>query len=189
MFNLGAGEILIILVIALLLLGPRRLPEMARGIGKFMHEFRRQTDDIRHTVEREFYKMDQEIAVEDRPLPPPMGARAPAMGSRPPPVGGPAVAINPELRGEPAPALLGEGAPAGLAQVAAPGEAVAVTPEAAAGAAVAAGLVASAQPGPEAGVAGASPEGAPAAEGAADTLPTLTPVAGTVARSRAPKAS
>ena len=67
MFNLGAGEIALILVAALLLLGPERLPELARGIGKFMREFRRQTDDVRGLVEREFYKMDQEVFAETKP--------------------------------------------------------------------------------------------------------------------------
>jgi sec-independent protein translocase protein TatB len=65
MFNLGAGEIAVILVVALLLLGPDKLPELARGIGKFMREFRRQTDDVRGLVEREFYKMDTEVFAED----------------------------------------------------------------------------------------------------------------------------
>jgi sec-independent protein translocase protein TatB len=60
MFNIGAGEMVLILVAALLVLGPSRLPEMARAIGKFMREFRRQTDDVRVMVEREFYRMDEE---------------------------------------------------------------------------------------------------------------------------------
>jgi sec-independent protein translocase protein TatB len=67
MFNIGTGEIALIAVAALLLLGPKRLPELARGIGKFMREFRRQTDDIRNTVEREFYKMDQELSINESP--------------------------------------------------------------------------------------------------------------------------
>lgn len=62
MFNLGSGEIALIAVAALLILGPSRLPELARGIGKFMREFRRQTDEVRGVVEREFYKMDADIA-------------------------------------------------------------------------------------------------------------------------------
>lgn len=66
MFNLGAGEIAVILIVALLLLGPDKLPELARGIGKFVREFRRQTDDVRGLVEREFYKMDQEVFAEDQ---------------------------------------------------------------------------------------------------------------------------
>lgn len=66
MFNLGAGEIAVIMIVALLLLGPDKLPELARGIGKFVREFRRQTDDVRGLVEREFYKMDQEVFAEEQ---------------------------------------------------------------------------------------------------------------------------
>jgi sec-independent protein translocase protein TatB len=69
MFNLGAGEIAVIMIVALLLLGPDKLPELARGIGKFVREFRRQTDDVRGMVEREFYKMDQEVFAEEQPQP------------------------------------------------------------------------------------------------------------------------
>ncbi len=67
MFNIGAGEMVLIMVAALLILGPTRLPELARGIGKFMREFRRQTDEVRNVVEREFYSMDQEIARDPTP--------------------------------------------------------------------------------------------------------------------------
>ena len=64
MLNIGPGEVVVILVAALLILGPNRLPELARGLGKFMREFRRQTDEVRGVVEREFYRMDQEINTE-----------------------------------------------------------------------------------------------------------------------------
>ncbi|MDP1822408.1 MAG: twin-arginine translocase TatA/TatE family subunit [Archangium sp.] len=66
MFNIGSGEIALIAVVALLILGPSRLPELARGIGKFMREFRRQTDEVRGVVEREFYKMDAELKIPDQ---------------------------------------------------------------------------------------------------------------------------
>lgn len=61
MFNIGSGELVLIAVVALLVLGPKRLPELARGLGKFLREFRRQTDEVRGVVEREFYKMDSEM--------------------------------------------------------------------------------------------------------------------------------
>ncbi len=62
MFNIGVGEIALILVVALLVLGPQRLPELARGLGKLMRAFRRQTDEVRSVIEREFYRMDQDVA-------------------------------------------------------------------------------------------------------------------------------
>jgi sec-independent protein translocase protein TatB len=78
MFNIGSGEFALIAVVALLVLGPKRLPELARGIGKFLREFRRQTDEVRGVVEREFYKMDSEMSIHEDPL-----AVLPAVGSEP----------------------------------------------------------------------------------------------------------
>ena len=43
MFNVGGGEILVILLLALLVLGPDKLPEYARKAGRYMNEFRRLT--------------------------------------------------------------------------------------------------------------------------------------------------
>jgi sec-independent protein translocase protein TatB len=82
MFNIGAGEIALICVAALLILGPQRLPELARGIGKFMRDFRRQTDEVRSTLETEFYRMDQELL---RDAPRPELRKIPAALSVPPP--------------------------------------------------------------------------------------------------------
>lgn len=81
MFNIGSGELALIAVVALLVLGPRRLPELARGIGKFMREFRRQTDEVRGVVEREFYKMDQEVSIKEPPLAIRPASDSVAMGS------------------------------------------------------------------------------------------------------------
>lgn len=66
MFNIGIGEMTLILVAALLVMGPDRLPEFARTLGKFLREFRRQTDDVRGVVMREIYKLEQEVDLEDR---------------------------------------------------------------------------------------------------------------------------
>jgi sec-independent protein translocase protein TatB len=58
MFGLSFGEVLIILVVGLLVLGPSRLPQMARTLGKTLREFRKATTELRSSMEDEFYKMD-----------------------------------------------------------------------------------------------------------------------------------
>ena len=52
--GLGGPEIVIILVIALIIFGPDKLPEMARGIGKGIREFRNITGGVERTLKDEF---------------------------------------------------------------------------------------------------------------------------------------
>lgn len=51
--SLGGAELLIILVLALLLFGPRKLPEIGRTIGKGLTEFRKATSEFKSNLERE----------------------------------------------------------------------------------------------------------------------------------------
>lgn len=51
MFNIGPQELLLILVLALLVVGPERLPEIARTIGKGMRELRKAQDEVRKTIQ------------------------------------------------------------------------------------------------------------------------------------------
>ena len=50
MFGLGFTEVVVILVVALIFLGPEKLPEVARSLGKVMGELRRTTDDLRRDI-------------------------------------------------------------------------------------------------------------------------------------------
>jgi sec-independent protein translocase protein TatB len=51
--SIGTQELIIIGLAALIFLGPRKLPELARSLGRAMNEFRRSTNDFKQTWERE----------------------------------------------------------------------------------------------------------------------------------------
>ncbi len=57
--SLGMGELLIIGVVALIVFGPRKLPELGRSLGKTLQEFRRASNELKHTL-------DEEISTEER---------------------------------------------------------------------------------------------------------------------------
>lgn len=64
--SLGTTELLVILVVALVLFGPRKLPEMTRKFGKSLNEFKRAGDDFKRTWEREvaLENVEREAAIE-----------------------------------------------------------------------------------------------------------------------------
>ncbi|HZL20252.1 MAG TPA: twin-arginine translocase TatA/TatE family subunit, partial [Polyangia bacterium] len=63
MFNLGMGEITVILLLALIFLGPAKLPDLATGLGKLIRELRKATSDIKNeiTLDDSFRKPFEEL--------------------------------------------------------------------------------------------------------------------------------
>jgi Tat protein translocase TatB subunit len=57
--SIGGTELLIIVVIALVVFGPKRLPELGRTVGKGLNEFRRASNDLKRSLE-------DEIALDER---------------------------------------------------------------------------------------------------------------------------
>jgi len=119
MFGLSFTEVLIIAVLALLLLGPDRLPDAMKTLGKGMRDLRKATEDLKDQVEREIYTADEDKKVSRPALVPPVPSG---------PVPGPA---------GPPPAATAENVPgleAALAESPAPPAAAAPVPGAAAAA-------------------------------------------------------
>ena len=64
--SLGTTELLVILVVALVLFGPRKLPELSRSLGRSLNEFKRAGDDFKRTWEREvaLESVEREAAID-----------------------------------------------------------------------------------------------------------------------------
>src|SRR6266540_1298468 len=60
MGTLGVPEMMIIFILALLLFGPKKLPELGRTVGKAITEFRRASNELKSTFEREMRAIEQE---------------------------------------------------------------------------------------------------------------------------------
>jgi Tat protein translocase TatB subunit len=58
MFGIGMPELLVIAVVALLVVGPKKLPDIAKALGKSLSEFRRATDSATETI-KETLKTDE----------------------------------------------------------------------------------------------------------------------------------
>jgi Tat protein translocase TatB subunit len=64
--NLGMPEMLFIFLMALVVFGPKRLPELARQLGKIMGEFKRATNDFKYQIENEIEQLDYQQRNEER---------------------------------------------------------------------------------------------------------------------------
>jgi sec-independent protein translocase protein TatA len=81
MFGIGTPELLVILIVALIVLGPKRLPEVARALGKGLAELRKATSGLSDELHNARIMLEQEAQAEIR-KPPPVASPA---GAAPPP--------------------------------------------------------------------------------------------------------
>ncbi len=64
-FDISAGEIVIILIIAFLIFGPGKFPELARKIGKGINEMKRASESIKDEIRKEATKVEKEVDLEN----------------------------------------------------------------------------------------------------------------------------
>ncbi|OGU08082.1 MAG: twin arginine-targeting protein translocase TatB [Geobacteraceae bacterium GWC2_58_44] len=59
MFGIGMPELVIIMVIALIVIGPQKLPDLARSLGKGLAEFKKATDDFKQSINTETKSVEE----------------------------------------------------------------------------------------------------------------------------------
>jgi Tat protein translocase TatB subunit len=99
--TLGGPELFLIFVVALIVFGPRKLPEIGKSLGKMMAEFRKASNDFRSTIESE---VEAEKIRDSLRIEPPKVAPVPA-GAAVPAVSGPDATPRAEAAATPAPAV------------------------------------------------------------------------------------
>ncbi|HIC87307.1 MAG TPA: twin-arginine translocase TatA/TatE family subunit [Aquificae bacterium] len=66
MFNIGTNELLLILAIVLLIFGPKKLPELAKSLGKAINEFRKASSGVANEVENIKNEVKETTKVKDK---------------------------------------------------------------------------------------------------------------------------
>lgn len=79
MFGIGMQEIMVLMIIALVVIGPKKLPEVAKALGKGYAEFRRAFEDMRNTI-----NLDMDMEADKEKLRKVQDAAPPPSGEPPP---------------------------------------------------------------------------------------------------------
>ncbi len=91
MFGIGPTELIVVLVLALIIVGPERLPQLAGQVGKAIRDFRQMSGDVTGEFQRAFQ-------IDDSPPPPTPPSRAPSFQPRCPSRSRPPLALCSKIR-------------------------------------------------------------------------------------------
>jgi sec-independent protein translocase protein TatA len=91
--SIGMPELILIFVVALIVFGPRKLPEIGKSLGKGLAEFKRASEDLKKTIEQEIEEGKGEVASVRQEV-----AAAASTVARTAPTAPPAEAAKPESR-------------------------------------------------------------------------------------------
>jgi sec-independent protein translocase protein TatA len=81
--SIGMPELIIIFVIALIIFGPRKLPELGRSLGKSLAEFKRASNELKSTLEEEI-RLEEQQREAQKVVAPQQAAVAPQPGAAEP---------------------------------------------------------------------------------------------------------
>jgi sec-independent protein translocase protein TatA len=62
---IGMPELIVIMVLALIIFGPRKLPELGRSLGRSLNEFKRASNELKHTLDEEI-RIEEQKTVDQR---------------------------------------------------------------------------------------------------------------------------
>jgi|SRR5215471_14832024 len=82
--SIGMPELIIIFVIALIIFGPRKLPELGKSLGKSLAEFKKASNELRNTLEEEI-RIEEQKTEAAKTAPSPAAPAAPASSTAPAP--------------------------------------------------------------------------------------------------------
>jgi sec-independent protein translocase protein TatA len=87
--SIGMPELILIFIVALIVFGPKKLPEIGKSLGKGLAEFKKASDDFKQSIQKEVDGLKEEARLETPAAPatvPPASAPAPPALPAPPPV-------------------------------------------------------------------------------------------------------
>lgn len=65
--SIGMPELILIFIVALIVFGPKKLPEIGKSLGKGLAEFKRASDDLKQNIQKEVDSLQAEVKPETKP--------------------------------------------------------------------------------------------------------------------------